>query len=67
MRLTRCPRCGKGRLFSGIITIAPACSACGLSFAGHEQGDEQGDDRDHHEQLHDGEAAARGLGRGGGT
>jgi uncharacterized protein (DUF983 family) len=35
----RCPRCGKGALFKGYITIAPACSVCGLSFAGHDAGD----------------------------
>jgi uncharacterized protein (DUF983 family) len=29
----RCPRCGKGKLFSGFIGVAPACSACGLDFA----------------------------------
>jgi uncharacterized protein (DUF983 family) len=35
----RCPRCGKGRLFSGWLTLAPACAECGLSYSGHEQGD----------------------------
>ena len=39
MRLFRCPRCGKGPLFSGLVAVAPACSACGLSYSGHEQGD----------------------------
>lgn len=29
----RCPRCGKGPLFSGFLTVAPACGACGLDFA----------------------------------
>ncbi len=28
----RCPRCGEGRLFSGFLTLAPRCSACGLDF-----------------------------------
>ncbi len=28
----RCPRCGEGRLFSGFLTLAPKCSACGLDF-----------------------------------
>ncbi len=28
----RCPRCGQGRLFSGFLTLAPACSACGLDY-----------------------------------
>ncbi len=35
----RCPACGRGKLYSGLLKIAPACSACGLSFARHEQGD----------------------------
>jgi uncharacterized protein (DUF983 family) len=29
----RCPRCGKGRLFSGFLTLAPRCAVCGLDFA----------------------------------
>lgn len=35
----RCPRCGKGPLFDGYLKIAPACTACGLSFAGNDTGD----------------------------
>lgn len=35
----RCPRCGRGRLFDGYLRVAPACSACGLSFAGVDTGD----------------------------
>ena len=35
----RCPRCGKGKLYRGLLTVADACGECGLSFAGHEQGD----------------------------
>ena len=35
----RCPRCGKGPLFNGYLTIAPACNNCGLSFAGNDTGD----------------------------
>ena len=35
----RCPRCGKGRLFAGYLTIAPACSVCGLSFANTDTAD----------------------------
>jgi uncharacterized protein (DUF983 family) len=27
-----CPRCGKGRLFSGYLTLAPRCSNCGLEL-----------------------------------
>jgi uncharacterized protein (DUF983 family) len=29
----RCPRCGEGRLFSGFLTLAPRCAACGLDFS----------------------------------
>jgi uncharacterized protein (DUF983 family) len=29
----RCPRCGEGRLFQGILALRPGCSACGLDFA----------------------------------
>jgi uncharacterized protein (DUF983 family) len=29
----RCPRCGEGRLFQGLLSVAPACSACGLDYA----------------------------------
>lgn len=35
----RCPRCGKGPLFAGYLKIAPACSHCGLGFAGNDTGD----------------------------
>ncbi len=35
----RCPRCGKGALYSNFLTIAESCSVCGLSFKEHEQGD----------------------------
>jgi uncharacterized protein (DUF983 family) len=35
----RCPRCGSGRLFDGFLTIAPACSNCGLSFDFADAGD----------------------------
>lgn len=35
----RCPRCGRGALFEGYLKVAPACSVCGLSFAGHDTGD----------------------------
>ncbi len=29
----RCPRCGKGKLFQGFLTLAPRCEACGLDYA----------------------------------
>lgn len=35
----RCPRCGRGRLFSGYLTVAPSCFHCGLSFEFADAGD----------------------------
>jgi len=35
----RCPRCGKGTLFSGLIQLRPACAACGLDFSKMDVGD----------------------------
>ncbi|MBB3892335.1 uncharacterized protein (DUF983 family) [Phenylobacterium haematophilum] len=29
----RCPRCGKGKLFSGFLKMARSCEACGLDFS----------------------------------
>jgi len=29
----RCPRCGKGPLFSGFLQMAKSCKACGLDFS----------------------------------
>lgn len=34
-----CPRCGKGKLFKGYLSVAPRCSVCGLDFAGFDAGD----------------------------
>ena len=34
-----CPRCGRGRLFSGYLTVAPSCSSCGLSYDFADGGD----------------------------
>ncbi|WP_207480673.1 DUF983 domain-containing protein [Arenibaculum pallidiluteum] len=28
-----CPRCQKGHIFKGFLTIAPKCEVCGLDFA----------------------------------
>ncbi len=28
----RCPRCGRGRLFTGWFTMPPACDSCGLNL-----------------------------------
>jgi cytochrome c oxidase subunit 3 len=35
----RCPRCGIGPLFSGYLTVAPACTHCDMGFAGNDTGD----------------------------
>jgi uncharacterized protein (DUF983 family) len=35
----RCPRCGEGRLFSGLLGIQPRCQACGLDFGFTDAGD----------------------------
>lgn len=35
----RCPRCGEGRLFSGFLTIAGQCEACGLDYSTEDAGD----------------------------
>jgi uncharacterized protein (DUF983 family) len=37
--LCRCPRCGQGRLYSGLLTVAPACARCGLDLRAHDAGD----------------------------
>jgi uncharacterized protein (DUF983 family) len=31
--MCRCPRCGKGRLFNGFLTLARRCEACGLDYS----------------------------------
>jgi uncharacterized protein (DUF983 family) len=28
----RCPRCGQGRLFNGLLKLVPRCRACGLDI-----------------------------------
>ena len=28
-----CPRCGKGKIFDGFLTLKKECPACGLSFS----------------------------------
>jgi uncharacterized protein (DUF983 family) len=35
----RCPRCGRGRLFTGFLTLAPACESCGLDYGFADAGD----------------------------
>jgi uncharacterized protein (DUF983 family) len=37
--LGRCPRCGKGALFRGLLDIRPSCEACGLDLGAHDAGD----------------------------
>ncbi len=29
----RCPRCHKGHLFAGFLTLAPCCEVCGLDYS----------------------------------
>ncbi len=35
----RCPRCGQGKLFAGLLTVRPACLVCGLDLSAHDAGD----------------------------
>jgi len=35
----RCPRCGRGKLFSGFLTLRPRCEACELDYAFIDSGD----------------------------
>ncbi|WP_270936539.1 DUF983 domain-containing protein [Falsiroseomonas oryzae] len=35
----RCPRCGRGPLFAGLLDVAPACTACGLDLSAQDAGD----------------------------
>jgi uncharacterized protein (DUF983 family) len=35
----RCPRCGRGRLFRGFLTLRPRCDVCGLDFGFADAGD----------------------------
>src|SRR6201988_717720 len=35
----RCPRCGKGKLYAGFLTLRPSCAACGLDFSFMDSGD----------------------------
>jgi uncharacterized protein (DUF983 family) len=37
--LSRCPRCGKGPLFDGYLSVAPRCRACDLDYAMFDAGD----------------------------
>jgi uncharacterized protein (DUF983 family) len=35
----RCPRCGEGSILSGLLTVRPACPACGLDLSAEDAGD----------------------------
>jgi uncharacterized protein (DUF983 family) len=35
----KCPRCGKGKLYAGFLTLAPRCESCGLDYAFIDAGD----------------------------
>jgi uncharacterized protein (DUF983 family) len=35
----RCPCCGRGKLFSGVLTIRDRCAVCGLDLRAHDAGD----------------------------
>lgn len=35
----RCPRCGKGPLFQGFLSLLPSCPACGLDYGFADAGD----------------------------
>ena len=35
----RCPNCGGGPLFSGFLTVAPRCAACGYDLSSADSGD----------------------------
>ena len=34
-----CPRCGKGKLFQGYLSVAAHCGACRLDYSGFDPGD----------------------------
>ena len=35
----KCPRCGRGKLFAGYLSVAKSCTNCGLSFSFADSGD----------------------------
>ena len=35
----RCPRCGKGALFQGLLTVRDHCPVCDLDLRAHDSGD----------------------------
>ena len=34
-----CPRCGRGKLFTGFLTLRPRCEACALDYGFADAGD----------------------------
>lgn len=35
----KCPRCGRGRLFSGLLDVRETCDVCNLDLSPHDTGD----------------------------
>ena len=35
----RCPRCGDGKLYDGLLRVAPSCGRCGLDLSAQDSGD----------------------------
>ena len=35
----RCPRCGQGTIYSGLLTVTNCCACCGLDLSPHDTGD----------------------------
>jgi uncharacterized protein (DUF983 family) len=35
----RCPRCGRGKLFRGVLQVAERCPVCGLDLRAEDAGD----------------------------
>jgi uncharacterized protein (DUF983 family) len=35
----KCPRCGRGNMIQGYLTVAKTCSSCGLDFSFADAGD----------------------------
>ena len=34
----KCPRCGRGKLFDGYLSVATSCQSCGLSYSFADSG-----------------------------
>ncbi|MFD2204348.1 DUF983 domain-containing protein [Kiloniella antarctica] len=37
--LCKCPRCGKGRIYKGLLKLVGECSVCGFNLAKSDSGD----------------------------